>query len=536
MIGSFGCNDDFLNTYPPNKLTEEKVFNDPELLRSHMISNYIHIPQFFKSWGFLEDENTLDVNPVVSNAHTLNDFSASNSPYSGVWNLYIPIRNINLFIENIQASELEEEKEIFLAEARLLRALYYSELFYYFRGVPIITEPQSINDQESWLVPRNSADEVFNFVVTELEETAPKLPKQWEEDRDHGRASSGAAYGLLSRILLYQACLKNDDALYTKAAEAAKSVMDQNVYELFSIDNDIFLTKYDQGNKEHIFYFDKVLTYAWQGWDLFGDWSFSQAPESEGGGASDFPTQNLVDAFETTDGLSLDDPSSIYDPQDPYANRDLRLSAFIFHQGSTFDGVPMEMWIDSNGNPGKEYKAGPAQAEQTGYYIKKGIVQTFEDYYELTWAGGKTEYYDPLLRYADILLMYAEAINHVSGPTTDVHDAVNAVRTRAGLPNLDAGLSQAEMFEKIKNERRVEFCFEGRRFHDVRRWGIATDDGIGGGDVYRMHIVKEADGTLTYAKEVKNTRPPMAEKYVLAPIPQDEIDKNASLLPNNPGF
>jgi hypothetical protein len=512
------------------------VFNDPELLRSHMISNYISIPQAFLSWGFLLDENTLDVNPVNGiNAHTTNDFSASNSPYSSVWNLYVPLRNINLFIENIQKSELEDLKEVYLAEARLLRAVYYSELFYFFRGVPIITVPQSINDPKSWLVPRNSADEVVNFVVTELEEAAAKLPVQWNEDRDYGRATSGAAYGLLSRILLYQACLKNDNALYTKAAEAAKKVMDQNVYELFSLDKDIFLNKHDQGNKEHIFYFDKILTNAWQGWDLFGDWSFSQVPESKGGGASDFPTQNLVDAFETTDGLSIDDPLSIYDDQDPYANRDPRLSAFIYHQGDDFNGVPMEMWIDTENNPGAEYKSG--QAEQSGYFIKKGIIETFEDYYELTWAGGKTEYYDPYLRYADILLMFAEAKNQVSGPTSDVYAAVNAVRTRAGIPDLPAGLSKEQMFEKIKNERRVEFCFEGRRFHDVRRWGIATDDGICGGDVFRMHIVKDAtSGVLTYSKELMNTRPPFTEKYVLAPIPQDEIDKNANLKPNNSGF
>lgn len=535
LIGAYGCNDDFLNTYPPNKLTEEKVFNDPELLRSHMISNYINIPQAFKSWGFILDENTLDVNPLNGiNAHTTNDFSASNSPYSGVWNLYIPIRSINLFIENIQKSELEDLKDIYLAEARLLRAVYYSELFYFFRGVPIITEPQSINDQESWLVTRDGADEVFNFIVSELEEVAVNLHEEWDDDRDYGRATSGAAYGFLSRILLYQASLKNDDALYTKAAEAAKKVMDQNVYELFSLEEDLFFTKREQGNKEHLFYFDNIPIHTWIGWDLYGDWSFSQAPDSKGGAASDFPTQNLVDAFETLDGETIAE-SSTYSPQDPYANRDPRLSTFIFHQGDDFKGVPMEMWIDSEGNPGAEHKNG--QAEQTGYFIKKGIDETIETYSDYLWAGGQSEYYDPYLRYADILLMYAEAVNQVSGATSDVYATVNEVRARAGIRDLPANLSKEQMFERIKNERRVELCFEGRRFHDVRRWGIATDPDICSGDVYRMHIVKDAtSGDLTYSKEVMNTRPAMAEKYILAPIPQDEIDKNSNLKPNNPGF
>ncbi|MBE0654698.1 MAG: RagB/SusD family nutrient uptake outer membrane protein, partial [Bacteroidales bacterium] len=535
LTGLYACEDDFLDTSPPDKLTEDKVFNDEKLLRSHMLSNYLYIPQQFLNWGFLLDENTLDVNPQNGiNPHTTHDFSASNSPYSGKWNLYNPIRSINLFIENMDKSELKDLKDLYLAEARLLRAVYYSELFYFFRGVPIITVPQSINDKESWLVPRNSADEVFNFIVSELEASAPVLPKEWEEANDHGRATSGAAYGLLARVLLYQACLKNDNDLYTKAAEAAKRVMDQGIYELFTLDQDIFLTKYDQGNREHILYFDKILTYAWQGWDVFGDWSFGNVPESKGGGAFDFPTQNLVDAFEMIDGQSIDE-SPLYDPQNPYENRDPRLSAFIYHQGDDFNGVPLEMWIDSDGNPGAEHKS--AEAEQTGYFIKKAIIETYEDYYELTWAGGKTEYYDPYLRFADILLMYAEAKNQVSGPTSEVYEAVNRVRARAGIADLPAGLSKEQMFERIKNERRVEFCFEGRRFHDVRRWGIATEDGICGGNVYRMHIVKDAvTGELTYTKEVMNTRPQMTEKYVLAPIPQDDIDKNARLLPNNPGY
>jgi len=533
LLMIYSCDDGFLNTYPPNKLTEEKVFNDEELLRSHMLSNYISIPQAFKPWGMILDENTLDVNPVNGiNPLTTNDFSASNSPYSSIWNLYIPIRNVNLFIKNVKKSELEDLKEIYLAEARLIRAVYYSELFYYFRGVPIIKEPQSINEQASWLVPRNSADEVVDFIVSELEAIADILPVQWEEDRDYGRATSGAAYGFLARILLYQACLKNDDALYTKAAEAAKKVMDMDVYELFTLEKDLFLAKRDQGNKEHIFYFDKILTNAWQGWDLFGDWSFSQVPESEGGMASSFPTQNLVDAFEMIDGKPIDE-SSAYDPQDPYKNRDPRLSAFIYHQGSTFKGKPLEMWIDSEGNAGKDHKT--QQVEQTGYFIRKGIDETIEDYWDKTWAGGKTEYYDPLLRYADILLMYAEAKNQVSGPSADVYDAVNAVRERAGMPDLPDGLSKEQMFERIKNERRVEFCFEGRRFHDVRRWGIAPDNGVGSGDVYRMHIVKDvATGELTYTKEVMGSRT-FPEKYMLAPIPQDEIDKNNKLT-QNPGF
>ncbi len=543
--GLYSCSEDFLETSPSDLLTNDAVFNDPKLTRALLLRSYEIIPTIFTT-GQILDIYTLDMTPVASAGITMNEHTAVG--FWGCWaHMYAGIRGVNSFIAHVQdpGSQLEQaDKDLFIAEARLLRAVFYTELYRLYRGVPIITEAQGVTEdnQEEWLVSRNTAEETVNFIITELEAVISELPVEWENDLlDYGRATKGAAYGLLARIALYEASLQNSQALYQKAAQAAEDVMNLKkgdgspVYSLYPNYRDLFLAKKGDNNEEYIFFYDVTFIASWKEWTYFGGYTFYNHPPF----SSQLPTQNLVDQFEYIDG-NIGAASIHYDPTDPYSNRDSRFYGSMWHNDGElyrFYGSPIETWIYSdNSGAGQHYYINSNLATPgTGYYVKKGVDDRIDPNSD-TWTGGHDDRYDPYLRYADVLLMYAEAANEVAAsPTSAIYDAVNKVRNRAGQPDLPTGLTKDQMREKIRYERRIELCFEGSRYHDVRRWGIANTDGVSKGDVYRMKITKDVvTGNYTYTPEVYYTRK-FEDKYILFPIPQEEIDKNSN-LEQNPGF
>ncbi len=527
VICMYGCKkDNFLDTQPLNAITSADIFSDSSLTRSFLLSIYEVTPKVFFTWGSILDENTVDVTPPGSSLFTTNDWNAANSPLEWEWDQqYAAIRQANSFISDLTTSKLTSgTKARFNAEARFLRAVLYIQLYRLFGGVPIITEAQSITDVKSYLVPRNTADETVNFIIQELDSIANSLPVRWD-DYNHGRAEKGAALGMLSRILIYQASQKNDKSLYQQAAVAAKSVMDLKRYSLYPDYGKMFLAK--EGNDEYIFFYNFVPSSTWRGWDYYGGWNIANVPPSQGGLGADMPTLNLVDAFEMSDGLPYN-KSPLYNDQDPYTNRDPRFYASIYYQGSTFKGTPLEFWLDANGNMGIDRLNNNNLTP--GFFIKKGIDETIPNY--SADLGGPNSQYDPFLRYADILLMYAEATNEVNGPDASVYNAINQVRERAGMPNIPAGITQDSMRQTIRDERRIEFCFESSRYYDVRRWGIAR--AASSGPILGAKITKNPDGSLTFGRDTLQVRT-FDPKYALNPIPQSEIDKNSKLV-QNPGY
>ena len=140
--------------------------------------------------------------------------------------------------------------------------------------------------------------------------------------------------------------------------------------------------------------------------------------------------------------------------------------------------------------------------------------------------------YDPILRYADVLLMYAEAQNEL-GNIEDARIYINQVRQRVEMPEIPQGLTQDEMRIKIRHERHIELCFEESRFHDVRRWGIAAE--VCTGPVWGQKITQKQDGTLVYERQKIDQDRVFDSKYALFPIPQSEINKNPKLT-QNPGY
>ena len=343
---------------------------------------------------------------------------------------------------------------------------------------------------------------------------------------------STAAMGLKSRLLLYAASPlytsgTNDVAKWQQAADAAKDIMDLNKFDLVkNLDADpaenyrkLFLSA---PGVEDIFFREYSVTSRAMAMERMN------APNGYGGWGGNCPMQNLVDDYEMMDGTPIDDPASGYDPQDPYVDRDPRFYATILYNGASYRGRQIETFLPG----GKDSPAGnePWNTSPTGYYLRKFLKESvgLDDWNNMGTSPWR------YIRFAEILLNYAEAQNEAMGPDQSVHDAVNKVRNRAGMPNLPAGLTKAEMRERIRNERRVELAYEEHRYFDVRRWMIA--EVVENQSARGISITKNGNGTFTYAPKEALTGKTFATKHYWFPIPIEEINASNGAIGQNPQY
>jgi hypothetical protein len=245
------------------------------------------------------------------------------------------------------------------------------------------------------------------------------------------------------------------------------------------------------------------------------------------------PTQNLVDAYEMTNGMAITEAGSGYDPANPYAGRDKRLAVTVAVNG--------EQWPASNPTLLQTYEGGAnglpiTNATPTGYYLKKYcnggqiIAKSGESQSNHSWM---------VYRLGGLYLDFAECVFNATGSCEDAKygmsaiQAVNKVRKRAGQPEL-AGLTNDEFVAKYRNERFVELAFEGHRFYDLRRWKVAGDE------KYRtikvMNIKKAQDGTFTYTPGVSSVSRQWDDKMYFFPIPQADMLKSNGGWDQNPGW
>jgi hypothetical protein len=228
-------------------------------------------------------------------------------------------------------------------------------------------------------------------------------------------------------------------------------------------------------------------------------------------------------------GKSITDPGSGYDPTHPYTNREPR-----FYQSIVYDGAPWQgdtIYTRMGGNNQIDLGS-TSDISNTGYYIRRTIDESINGQVaRATQAGGENY---KIWRYAEVLLSYAEAQNEAVGPDQTVYSAVNLVRERAGISDLATGLSQTAMRAEIRNERRVEFAFEDKRWWDIRRWMIADGSaGVMNTPSHGMEITAQG-GTLTYTLVHVLDRIFYPQNYWM-PVPQDAMDTNDKLV-QNPGY
>ena len=531
MLTGFTSCSDFLDRYPTEELSDGsfwKTKTDAEMAVSDI---YRCLP----NWDIDEDINSDNAVHGIKWANG-NVSKGVYDPADQGWSEdYGYIRRCNLVLQKLEEMELSQsDKEPIAGQAYFFRGYIYFELIRKFGDVPYIDQPLKLTDVED--ITRTSKDEIYTKIMADFDKAFSYLPEEWPATQ-WGRITKGAAMAMKARAALYFGNLET-------AATAAKSVMDLNKYDLYDKENtgkyqELFWEKTD-GCEEIILavqYNAPDKTNYLIGWECF--------PTKGWGGLN--PTQSLVDAFEDSEGAPIS-KSKIYSEKNPFANRDPRLEVNVLHDGEEMYGVTIKVApLKSSGSTGI---AQHGDATATGYYQQKWLDPSI-DPQSAGWEMGKDWV---TIRYAEVLLTYAEAKNEVSPLDDSAFEAVNQVRRRVGMPELqktDATkptycATQDDLRQRIRNEWRVEFALEGgKRQWDIRRWGIAKDvlNAPFLGIKYKM--VDDAvnadpkDGgkvcVLYEGDNVKLAGSRYEDHNYIYPIPQSEIDLNPKLT-QNPGY
>jgi SusD family. len=438
--------------------------------------------------------------------------TTSTGLFLNTWDHYYKmVASCNDVLDNIDkvTTMSTEMYNRYSAEVRVLRAYAYIQLTGFFGDVPLIDHIQAIDEFQS---PRTPKSGVVDFIISELTNVTENnyLPAEYSAS-EYGRVTHGAALGLLARVALH-------NERWQIAIEAAKEIITSNDYE---IDND-YLSLFNGTNKT-----SKEIMLAAQ--YLKGTYTSPMAtwiggPSLTGWGQV-VPLKGLVDAYECIDGETIEE-SPLYDSQNPTANRDPRLALTIVLPGSAVNGITIDIT-----QPNSPDRLGASNASFSGYYYRKYIPAEIEG----SWDNNS--YNDiVLLRYAEVLLTYAEAVVE-SGNTIDnsVLDAINQVRNRQGV-NMPAVTTtdKNELREIIRRERHVEFPLEDNRIFDIRRWKIGEE--VMGGTAYGIlnNFDNSREDYGSYVKvEDRNFNP---SRDYLWPVPLNETGLNPNLLPNNPGW
>ena len=464
------------------------------------------------------------------------------------WSLYYGIRSANEYLTHWQPDEngvLQatfdlsmyqyeskykkwwEHINVYPYEAKVLRAYFFFELA---RRYGDIAMPLTmLTAEEANAIGKTPFDEVIDFIVKECDESAPFLPNTYVGmlDDEIGRVTKGFAMAVKAKALLYAASpLHNpsgDKAKWQKAAQAAKDIIDLNVYKL------------DPAEKANNYLSPEViLAIARSESQSFEKYNFP-VRFTEGQRTSlagTYPSQNLVDAFQTLGGYDItlgangwqtSDPA--FDVTKPYEGRDPRFARAVLANGMAFKGSTIETFVG-----GKDYSATRNElGTVTGYYLRRYIQESTSFTPENT-VTNRHQWI--VYRYAEALLTFAEAANEALNSPTDASlglsalAALNQVRANAGMPDVTA-TSVAAFRDAVRREWRVEFAFEDHRFWDVRRWNIAQSVM---GQLDGVEIVKNGSN-LEYSRKVVETRT-WSEKMNLYPIPQAETFNNPNLTQN----
>ncbi|MGV3507935.1 MAG: RagB/SusD family nutrient uptake outer membrane protein [Sphingobacteriaceae bacterium] len=418
---------------------------------------------------------------------------------------YVGIGRCNTFLANVDKVEMSETtKTRMKGEALFLRGLYYFMLENYYGGVPLILEEPDLDTQGD--LPRTPREEVVAQIIKDLDAAAAILPAKKYTGANVGRATKGAALALKARVLLYEASPlfnpTNDLNKWKTAADAAKAVIDlpQTGYGIFEDYRGLFLPQ-NENNKEVIFDVQFIFPGLGSSFDLIGKQYNTNAP-----------LLGLAQAYHMKNGRPITDPPALsgYDPNNPYANRDPRLYGTIFYPGDVLmEVVVTEDRFAVTGFGMKKYTIYDRGPAPTGMSDLK---------------DGQSETNFIVLRYADILLMYAEALNEYSGPSPEVYSALNQVRQRPSV-NMPAILpvpvlhTQKQMQDIIRHERRIELAGEALYYNDIRRW--KTAETVLNAPIYAY------DGSQIEVRAFD------ADRDYFWPIPLNERDLNPNLTQND---
>ncbi len=601
------CKKDFLDTKPLGAYSDGDTWKDPSLVAAFVntcyynalgwpfaierLSDYSDETSFTPDWGAFDFNKSLMTSDGLMGWSTdwgNTDPTANTLHYR--WDpLYKNVRECNLFFKNIKTVVFPDDatKNRTMGEVYFLRAYTYHYLVALYGGVPIITKAYGLG--ENYNIPRNTYEECIKFITGQLDSAAMYLPDSYSADY-RGHATRGAALALKARTLLFAASdLHTAMASYapgysnpallgytsgsqasrwTAAKNAAKAVIDLGIYSLVSPNpaptdsvagNFVsYFLSYGYASEDILLQY--FTTKTGRSWSDYNPALYS-GPNGYHNWGNNTPIGDLVDEYEMKDGSSFSwtNPAMV---ANPYAKRDARFYASILYEGASWRKRPADVqgldpWDKMQ--VGHVFKLDGTTQLVSGVDTREGPIEN--------WNGGRSGYYlrkfnDPNLdpqfvkqdipfrhiRYAEVLLNYAETCieENTGGDIAEARTYINKIRTRAGQPDIAAGLSQTAMRTIVRHERRIELAFEDHRFWDVRRWviGSAAYHPIHRAEVKYLTSAattyRQADGSTwgapVYSNEVigVETRA-WLDKCYFFPILRDEMNKNTELV-QNPGY
>jgi len=544
-----GCTS--IEDYPDGRLSFDQIFENQKLVGGYMNSCYGSISgstgDNYTDKTFLAAacDEAHDVGDVTNGAmyQWVSGFaSAFDNPLGTPekWDYYSPIRKCNIMIARIDSANmyLEDQRESYKGEAYGLRSYYYLQMIKNYGGVPLILDNTTEDDYDYSKITRSTFSQCALQIISDCLVAISNGTMGWHSgssDNDRYRWSKAMSAAVMSEAALFAAsplnndgtldwaqaavitknaldsCLANGYALYTATPESSSATAAYGPYDLY------FMSAADVKGQEDP---ETIMT----GRNQLAIWGYCGLPVTSGQTrAGACPSQELVDSYETIDGQSpilgysddehlhpiINPAATLYDENNPYANRDPRLTASIYYNGAPVkvgDSIHVQTYEGGNCALSSISK----RNTRTGYYMRKFGNPTSD-------KDGNNDGYFRIFRLAELYLNYAEALNEASASMApnEAVDAVNVVRARVNMPAIAYGLTKDEFRKRVRNERRVEFAFEEQRFYDVRRWMILdTTDHIVTG------MKSTSDGQ--YERFVVSRRKAYSDKYLHFPIPGDE--------------
>lgn len=485
------CQEDFLEKNPLDAPSSETFWTSADNAEMWVNTLYNSLPSGGQGiyWDNWSDDGHGRTKPTEHGGEIANGtFQTTSGIVANEWS-YTTIRRCLEFFEKIEEipNISQERKNELTGQVNFFLAYNYFHMMTLFRDIPLVTMPIAISESD---VPKSPKTEILTYVLEKINNAIEELPLTWPTN-EAGRVTKGAALALKTRALLY-------NQKWTEAASSAKQLMDLNIYELHPEFREIFIEAFNNKTKEVILAYQHVETV--REWDVYRTYGFIE----DKGWAISLATPAIVNAFECIDGLPIDE-SPLYDPNEPFENRDPRFYKTIIYPYETFAG----------------YYYDPMQGRNPAFSLTYMHWKKYNSDRQPGETHGHTDWI--VFRYAEVLLNYAEAKNEASGPDNSIYEALDLIRERAGMPLVDRGKynNKEKLREFIRNERRVELACEGLRYFDIIRWRIAEN-------VLNVELKSfEVPGKLP--AKVIETRIFDPNKHYVWPIPQYAIDRAKNL-------
>ncbi len=528
MIFTSGC-DDFIDVTPTDRISDKLVWQDVNTATLYCNTFLAYIDRYgvfaspsqfngnltegltetFKYGSTVSGSRAGDANMIVFNPERI----GPDQNLLNVWGVtYERIRRINEFLVGLYNLSTFDEatNTLFEGQARFMRAYLYFQLAKRHGGVILYTDMNLVKDKN-----RSSATETWDLIEADLDFAATALPVEWDA-ANKGRVTKGAVYAFKSRAMLYA-------ERWQSAKDAADEVFKLNKYSLTAKYED----SWKGNNSESILEYNYLVTGPNHNFDAAYA-TYGEAVDVGGAGA---PTQEMVEAYEKSDGTKVDwttwhtETGTSLRP--PYENLEPRFHATVIYNGCKWQGKTMENSVNGTNGAYLEYgtETYPKGKTTTGYYLRKLRDESLTDI--TTYASSQTLVE---IRLAEVYLNRAEALYRLNKPSDALKD-VKTVRDRVSLPTATS-LSGNDLFDAIQQERKIELSYEGHLYWDMRRWRLADKNYPEGYNNYRVHGMKISGTAGSYLYQYvdcdKQNRKFLSKTYVL-PVPNTELNNNSAI-------